>query len=233
MPHKTLPLPASRYPMRTADRYRKTANMSKRILLVDDHEMLRDAVSGALSHIGGGCEIHGLGTGNAALNWIDTYGPPDLVLLDIELPDGSGLEFLQKLLQRHPALRVAMLSGSDDATSVQHAMASGAAGFITKALGAPALIATVTEIMNGIQSVTTAKPLQGAGAQTVEERYGLTKMQVKVFELLLPGLRNRVIAEQLDIAEGTVKAHTNAIFKAMAVDSRAQLIAKAHKDGLA
>jgi len=207
--------------------------MPKRILLIDDHEMLRDAVAGVLRNIEGGCEIHGLGTGSAALTWIDAYGAPDLVLLDIELPDGSGLEFLQKLLQRHPSLRVAMLSGNDDSASIQLAMTSGAVGFITKALGGPALIATVTEIMNGIQSVTSAKPHQGNGAQTVEERYGLTKMQAKVLTLLVQGLRNRVIAEQLDIAEGTVKAHTNAIFKAMIVDSRAQLITKAHQEGFA
>lgn len=207
--------------------------MPKRILLIDDHEMLRDAVTGTLNTLEGGCEIHGMGTGNAALNWVDRFGAPDLVLLDIELPDGSGLEFLKQLLQRHPALRVAMLSGNDDTASIQAAMSAGAAGFITKALSAASLVARVNEIMNGIQSITTAKAQTGAGPQTVEQRYGLTKMQVKVFELLLQGKRNREIAEQLEIAEGTVKAHTSAIFKALNVDSRALLLTKAHQEGLA
>lgn len=216
------------------DRYRETANMPKKILLVDDHEMLRDAVAGALRGMGPECQIHGLGAGNAALNWIETHGQPDLVLLDIELPDGSGLGFLQTIRERYPTLRVAMLSGNDNSHSIQQAMAAGAAGFITKAVSAAALVMQVTEILNGIQSVTTAKPAWGAAAveaRSIEERYGLTKMQARVFELLLQGLRNRAIAEQLDIAEGTVKTHTNAIFKAMCVDSRAQLIAKVHQGG--
>lgn len=201
----------------------------QRILLVDDHAMLRDAVSGALSRIGQRCQIYGLGTGNAALKWVEMNGLPDLVLLDIELPDGSGLEFLKTLRHCYPTLRIAMLSGTDDGATVQNAMAAGACGFVTKAVNAEALVAKVREIMGGMQSVTTAQSAWAPPAsepKSLEERYRLTKMQARVLERLLRGLRNREIADELQIAEGTVKTHTSAIFRAVGVDSRALLIAQ-------
>lgn len=204
-----------------------------KILLVDDHAMLRDAAAGALRYVGQDCQIDGLGTGNAALKWIAEKGQPDLVLLDIELPDGNGIGFLKTLRQLYPTLRVAMLSGNDDSVTVQQAMAAGADGFITKAIPAAALVAKVTEIMSGIQSITTAKPAWApppTEPKSIDERYGLTKTQAQVLTLVLQGLSNREIADHLKIAEGTVKTHTSAIFRAMGVDSRAKLIARAKQE---
>lgn len=204
------------------------------ILLVDDHEMLRDAVTVALSKLGPDCRIHGFGTGTESLLWLEHNPQPDLVLLDVQLPDGSGISFLQTLRQRYPTLKVAMLSGNDDAATIQQAMHAGAVGFVTKAIAADTLVATVTDLLKGLNCITTAKPgwtpLVVTPAST-EERFGLTKAQARVLRLLVKGMSNRQIADQLTIAEGTVKAHTSALFRALNVDSRAQLIVRAQKEG--
>ncbi len=205
------------------------------ILLVDDHEMLRDAVTVALSKLGPDCHIHGFGTGTEALQWLEHSAQPDLVLLDVQLPDGSGISFLQTIRQRYPTLKVAMLSGNDDAATIQQAMHAGAVGFVTKAIAADTLVATVTDLLKGLSCVTTAKPgwtpLMANPAST-EERFGLTKAQTRVLQLLVTGLSNRQIADQLALAEGTVKAHTSALYRALNVDSRAQLIVRAQQEGL-
>lgn len=205
------------------------------ILLVDDHEMLRDAVILALTNLGPDWHIHGFGSGTESLQWLENNPQPDLVLLDIELPDGSGISFLQTMRQRYPSLKVAILSGNDDAATIQQAMHAGAAGFLTKAIATDTLVSTVTGLLKGLNCVTTAKPgwtPLGTPTESTTEHFGLTKAQARVLELLVKGLTNRQIADQLTMAEGTVKAHTSAVFRALNVNSRAQLIVRAQQEGL-
>lgn len=200
-----------------------------RILLVDDHEILRDAIGSSLRNLGGPTRIEGVATGGQALAWLSSNIPPDLVLLDIGLPDGNGITLLKTMLRRFPGLRVAMLSGHDDVRTIDEALRAGAVGFIPKTSGANALSIKVGEILRGVQTVSSTQ-LQWITAPSHASSGGphckLTDMQKLVLDHLLMGWSNRKIADRLEIAEGTVKAHTSAIFKVFAVKSRSELIAQ-------
>lgn len=200
------------------------------ILLVDDHEILRDAIGVSLRNLGDATRIEGAATGEQALHWLSNNPPPDLVLLDIGLPDGNGITLLKTILRKFPNLKVAMLSGHDDIQTVDEAIRSGAAGFIPKTSGAAALSGKVAEILRGVITVSSTQlkwMTAPAHSSSGSERGRLTEMQRLVLDHLLMGWSNRQIADRLEIAEGTVKAHTSAIFKVFSVKSRSELIAKA------
>jgi len=198
-----------------------TQDHRQHILLVDDHAMLRDAVTMALTNAG--YTVHGTSTGSEAMQWIEAYGQPDLVLLDINLPGNSGLNVLSALKQRHPGLKVAILSGADDPATVSSAMSAGACGFVTKAIGTGALVSRVGELLGGVQSVTTTSAAwNAAGVNTC----GLTPTQRRVKDLILQGKSNREIGFELKMAEGTVKTHAAAVCKAHGVSTRSQLLSK-------
>ncbi|MDK9702366.1 MAG: response regulator transcription factor [Sulfuritalea sp.] len=202
-----------------------------KILLVDDHAMLRDAISMALRNLGNDVKIEGVGDGEKALAWIETHGQPDLVLLDVRLPDGNGITLLKTLRRRYVGLKVAMLSGEDDMRTVQEALSAGAIGFLTKTAGTDLLVTNVREFLHGVRSVSSSHVdwiAQGpeGDVKTIGERFGLTKTQSLILEYLTLGWRNRKIAERLEIAEGTVKAHTSAIFKCFNVGSRSELLVR-------
>lgn len=198
-----------------------TQDHRQHILLVDDHAMLRDAVTMALTNAG--YTVHGTSTGSEAAQWIESYGLPDLVLLDINLPGNSGLNVLATLKQKHPVIKVAILSGADDPVTVSSAMAGGACGFVTKALGTAALVTRVGELLGGVQSITTTSAAwNGAGVNAC----GLTPTQKRVKDLILQGKSNREIGVELKMAEGTVKTHAAAVCKAHGVSTRSQLLSK-------
>lgn len=182
----------------------------------------------SLRNLGGPVQIEGVATGDQAIEWLERNGVPSLVLMDIKLPDGNGITLLKTILRRFPGVRVAMLSGSDDLQTIDESIRAGAAGFITKASSAAALSAKVSEILRGVQTVSSSQiklmtDPQRASGETNQGK--LTKMQTLVLEHLLLGWSNKQIAARLEIAEGTVKTHSSAIFRFFGVKSRAELLA--------
>lgn len=205
-----------------------------RILIVDDHEMLRDAVTTALRRLGTEFQVFGVANGEQALDWIKRHGHPHLVLLDIEIPGSDGIAVLRAIRQQHGDIKVAMLSGRDDPETIQNALRAGALGFIGKTSGTDALVSKVRELLRGVRVVSSSQagwPLDGHASNSNGETKGLTRMQLAVLEYLIGGLKNREIADELKIAEGTVKAHSYAIYKALNVSTRAQLQVWARRTG--
>jgi DNA-binding NarL/FixJ family response regulator len=169
---------------------------------------------------------------------IQTNPEPELLLLDLNLPDQGGLEILADLRERHPAISVVVLSAFQDRDTVRRALDLGALGFIPKNTEREVVLGALRLVLAGgiyipRQALDGAAPRAAAnGASTstgnLRERLppglGLTERQVQVLALVMEGKSNKAISRALSLAEHTVKNHMTAIFKALRVTSRTEAV---------
>ena len=209
------------------------------LLLVDDHALFREGLESILAVRLPEARLHCCASASAADAML-REASIDLVLLDIELGPDNGLDWLQRWRARHPGLAIAILSASIEAPNVERALALGARGFIPKtstgALLAGALgviraggIYVPPELLPGrapLPEGDLASDAAGAG-----DPPGLTPRQQQVLVLLAEGQSNKAIARLLDMADGTVRTHINAIFKALEVSNRTQAVRRAQERG--
>lgn len=208
-----------------------------RILVIEDHALVREGLMLALKALeekDSPAEILGARDADDATRILDANDDFDLLLLDLMLPGTGGMAFLGVIRKRHPHIPVVILSAMDDADTVMKAIRQGAAGFVSKASSTDTLLGALREVLAGeIWLPPEYRELSGRRrrAKTVAERFGLTKSQARVLELLAEGKTNREIGELLNVTEGTVKIHVSAIFKALGVGNRSQalLVAQGRK----
>lgn len=172
------------------------------------------------------------------LGLLGRRGPPAIALVDFWLGGESAAALVTRLLADCPAARVLVLSGDDEAALAQQARALGAHGFIHKSRPPVEFHRAVTALLRGAPwfPATVPAPLPPAavaGARMVTpEQLGLTARQAEVLALLLRGLPNKRIAQQLSVAESTVKEHVSAVLASRQVRTRAELIASFHGQSL-
>lgn len=209
-----------------------------KILIVDDHGLVREGLRAILGR--SDLPVQCVDAWDAASLWemLDAHSDIDLVLLDIQMPGVSGLGLLDELTQRHPQLRVIMLSADHDAAIVNLALERGARGFLPKSSLNQVLISAIQLVAVGgiyvppeaLQKPASKPPLptpHGAVATAVTlDSLGFTARQTDVFVLLLQGMSNKQICRHLDLAEPTVKIHVRGILRTLGVSSRAEVIAK-------
>lgn len=208
-----------------------------RILVIEDHTLVREGLQLALKALaepGVPEEILGARDVVEATALLEANDNFDLMLLDLMLPGTGGMAFLGVIRKRYPHIPVVILSSLDDGDTVMKAIRQGAAGFVSKASPTETLLGALREVLEGeIWLPPEYRELTGRRrrAKTVAERFGLTRSQARVLELLAEGKTNREIGELLKVTEGTVKIHVSAIFKAMNVGNRSQalLIAQGKK----
>ena len=207
-----------------------------KILIVDDHVLIRDALRGVLREIKGDATIVEAPDARQAAQRIAENPDLELILLDPNLPDRSGFELLAELRERHPAISVVMISASNARDDIARALELGALGFIPKSaqrevmLGAFRLVFSggiyvPPEIMGRAQAVPVPAPSSAA-------ELGLTERQMDVLALMMQGKSNKAICRALDLAEPTVKNHVTAILKALKVTNRTEAVIAAGVLGL-
>jgi len=198
-----------------------------RILLIDDHALFRFGVSELLERRG--ITVEGLGDCESGIRrTIETA--PDVVLLDLRMPQISGLEVLRRLRQAGQTMPVAMLTTSTDERDLIASLQGGAQGYLLKDMEPDDLIQALKEILAG--GTVVAKELTGILARVVqgggEERRAspafsdLTPREREILCHLADGRSNKVIARVLGITDGTVKLHVKAILRKLAVHSRVE-----------
>jgi len=198
-----------------------------KILVVDDHALVREGLMQTLDQLEGEVVCVGAQDADAALQELQSQDY-DLVLLDLMLPGINGMAFLGVLRKRFPSLPVVILSALDDPDTVARAMRQGASGFVPKYSSSEDLLEALRQVRAGV--VFLPQQLQGAhGGRSLAERYGITAGQMRVLELLGQGKTNREIADLLGLTEGTVKIHVSAIFKALKVSNRGQALLVVNK----
>lgn len=215
-----------------------------KILVVDDHELIREALREVLKDLDPAIEVLEAENCEDALALLDSHPDLALVLLDIQLPRRSGLDALSEFRSRNPAVPVVVLSGSENSGDVMRAIDGGAMGFIPKSQPSRVMIGALRLVLAGgaylpaeILSQITPQPggsrsgAAPASARTPEE-LGLTERQTEVLGLLIQGKPNKIICRELGLAEGTVKIHISAILRALGVANRTQAVIAVSRMGL-
>ena len=206
-----------------------------RVLIVDDHPMVRAGLRSMLS----GDEVDVVGeaaSGAEAVQGAATLAP-ELVLLDVELPDMSGVDALVHIKERAPASAVLMVSMHDDPAMVRRAVEAGAAGYVLKGIGRRELLAAVRAVRDGgsvldpalLRSLAAPAPREATAPPGGEP---LTRVELEALALLAAGLTNREIAERLRWSVGTVKKYVQRILEKLDVSDRTQAAVMAVRRGL-
>ena len=209
--------------------------MSIKVLVCDDHQVIR----AGLASLFAGSEIEIVGeadTGKEVLKQAQKL-KPDVVLLDVRMPDGDGLATLEKLRAKMPESKVVMLSTYDNPTYVARAVALGASDYVLKGSSRDDIIATLVAVARG-ESPSRAGELKKIAAmmkvrQVVDDDdVPLTQRETQVLRHVALGLSNREIGHSLEISVETVKEHVQNILRKIAVSDRTQAAVWAVRKGL-
>lgn len=189
-------------------------NAHIRLIIVDDHDLLREGISARLSDVGYVDIIAEGCNGKEAVDLCVRYDP-DVLLMDISMPEMTGLEAAKKIKELGLKTRILFLSIYDDNEYVQEALRIGASGFVLKDVSKPEMLNAIKSVAEGAtylgpKVVASLQHASGANAQ-VAGAYGLTKREKQVLALIAEGHLNKEIAYRLNISIRTVESHRSAI----------------------
>jgi len=211
-----------------------------KLLIVDDHAIFRQGLRALLDMEDDFTVIGEASRGDEAIAMV-ADDPPDVILLDLHLPDGSGSEFCKHLLDASPTSRVLILSAYDDDQEISAALIGGASGYVLKTVGGERLADNIRSVHRGevlLAPTVAAKVVrqlsrlrEEAGRQE-EALEVLTPREREVFFLASRGLKNAEIADELYLSEKTIKTHLRNIYNKLNLASKADLRLFAVKMGL-
>ena len=209
-----------------------------KILVVDDHALIREALHGVLRKLTRDAVI--LEASNCAQTMEAVASHPDisLVLLDLNLPDRDGFSMLAELRERNPAVSVVVLSGVQDRANVMKALDLGAMGYIPKSARNEVMLSALQLVFAGgiyippeilaREHLSQSAPRPPGVSPT---DLGLTDRQLDVLTLMMQGKNNKSICRMLNLAEPTVKNHVTAILKALKVTNRTEAVIAVNEMG--
>jgi DNA-binding NarL/FixJ family response regulator len=213
-----------------------------RILLVDDHALIRDGVASLVA--AWGHEVVGQAGGvREAIELVDRT-LPELVLMDVRMADGSGIEATAAIKARHPEIAIVMLTVSEDEDDLFAAIKAGAQGYLLKNLESAQFRSMLEAVSRGEAAITPATAVRIIDEFSRHDRLStrtvgvpidpdrLTEREMDVLRHVTAGLRNKEIAARLGISENTVKFHLRHILEKLHAESRAEVAAHAVREGL-
>ena len=208
------------------------ASQPLRVLVVDDHPMVRAGLRSMLS----GDEVEVVGEAGSGAEAIERAVAlvPELVLLDVALPDMDGVEALTRIKAGAPRASVLMVSMHDDPAMVRRTVEAGAAGYVLKGIGRRELLAAVRAVRDGgsVLDPSLLRSLASPVATEVPPADPLTRVELETLALLAAGLTNREIAERMRWSVGTVKKYVQRILEKLHVSDRTQAAVVAVRQGL-
>jgi len=199
-----------------------------RILLVDDHLMVRLGLASMLGRERDLQVVAEASTGAEAIKQCEVHRP-DVVLMDIRLPDISGIEATAVIVKRRPEIKVVMLTTYEGDEDVFQAIKAGAKAYFTKSVAGPELVQAIRAVHGGQYCI----PPDIAGK--LAQRYSLpelTPREREILERIAGGRSNKEIAALLNLAENTVKNHVHVILEKLGVQDRTQAVTNAIKRGI-
>lgn len=222
--------------------------MTTKIVIIDDHQLFREGVKRILDFEPSFEVVAEGDDGSEAIQLVEQH-QPDVVIMDINMPNINGVEATASLIEKYPESKVIILSIHDDENYVTHALRTGATGYLLKEMDADALVEAVKVVADGGSYLhprvthnlvkeyrRLSEDEQGADKyiSPVEIRrplHLLTRRECEVLQLLADGKSNRGIGEALFISEKTVKNHVSNILQKMNVNDRTQAVVVAIKNG--
>jgi DNA-binding NarL/FixJ family response regulator len=211
-----------------------------RLLLVDDHQVVLEGLVSMLASERDRVTVLGATTEPAEALRLTASLEPDIVLLDVRLKGASGLDVCQELTRRHERVKVVFFTVYDDEQYLFQALRVGASGFLLKRTTAGELAGHLERVMGG--EITIDPAIAGRVAVTAARLQsgefwpgaylGLTQRESEVLQLMVRGLSNRAIGQQLYIGEETVKTHSRSVYRKLNVGDRSQAVAAALREGI-
>ena len=209
-----------------------------RVLIIDDHALFRVGLKGLLEQRN--IEVVGAAADGAEGIKLAEQLNPDIILLDLRMPDMGGLEVLPKLREKHPSTPVVILTTSNEEKDLIKALRTGAQGYLLKDMEPDELVGALRDIEKGknvvAQDLTDALARMVQGETSLEDNDGpfstLTPREHEILCLLAEGQSNKLIARNLGISDGTVKLHVKAILRKLGIHSRVEAAVIAVEQGL-
>ena len=202
-----------------------------RLLVVDDHEVVRQGLVALLDRRPNFQVVAKAGTVEEALAQAHLH-QPDIVIMDVRLPDGSGVEACREIRADLPDTRVVMLTSFPDDEAVLSAIVAGAAGYLLKQIRARDLVAGLEAVGRGeslldpaVTERVLARVRQIASGEIHDELAGLTPQERKILMLVAEGMTNKAIAAEIFLSDKTVKNYVSSILAKLNLERRAQAAA--------
>ncbi|MBY6152861.1 response regulator transcription factor [Vannielia litorea] len=201
------------------------------VLVVDDHPLYGAALEQALRHVFDGCEIVTATTLHDGLQALGKGFRPDMVLLDLKLPDVTGISGCLRLREELPDVAVVVISSLTSDEVIEAVMDAGAAGFVPKDAPMADLRAALCEVRSGLTYLPKgfSRVRHAPQKQKLRDKQDvarkiaeLTPQQTRIMKLICVGKPNKQIAYEMDLAEATVKAHITALLRRLGVQNRTQ-----------
>ncbi len=213
-----------------------------RVMVVDDHPIWREGVARDLTERG--CDVVATAPDGPAAVRIAAAVRPDVVLMDLNLGETSGVPAIAEIMASRPETRILVLSASGEHTDVLEAVKAGATGYLVKSAGAEELLDAVHRTARGVAVFTPGlaglvlgefrkmaeAPARGNGEPAVPE---LTERETEVLRLVAKGLTARQIGERLVVSHRTVESHVQNTLRKLQLHNRSQLVRYAIERGLA
>ena len=211
----------------------------KKIVLADDHAIVRTGVRTVLERLGKGMEVAAeIDNGKDLVNYAKTH-PTDIYVVDISMPVLNGIEAVEQMVKQNPAVKIVMLSMYDDRISVEKSLKAGAKGFIVKVCAADEIVDAIEEVCAGrfyLCSKVSKYIVQGFLGKTASRKRdssGLTPKEKEVLQLIAEGCSSKQIAKAFNLSLNTIHVHRNNIMKKLGIHKQTELVRFAIKEGIA
>lgn len=213
--------------------------MKRKIVLADDHAIVRNGVKAVLEKLGKNMEIVAeISNGKDLVDYAQKHGA-DVYVVDISMLVLNGIEAVERIVRRNPDAKVVMLSMYDDRVSVEKSLKAGAKGFIVKVSTADEIVDAIEEVAAGrfyLCSKVSKYIVQGfLGKSSSRKRdvTGLTPKEKEVLQLIAEGYSSKQIAKSFNLSLNTIHVHRNNIMKKLGIHKQAELVRYAIKEGIA
>lgn len=207
-----------------------------RILVVDDHAILRDGIR-SLLQMQDGFEV--VGEAANGLEAVDRVKElqPDVVLMDISMPEMNGLEATQVIKSLHPEIKVLILTQHDDREYVEPLLRAGASGYVLKRSGGREVLTAIRQVMEigaYLEPAVARRVIEGFNTRKEQEpaHLTLTERERQVLRMLVRGMSNKEIAHQLKISAKTVSVHRGNLMSKLNIGNNIDLLHYAQRHGL-
>lgn len=201
-------------------------NMTKKILIVDDYDIVRRGLKRALRQAISDIDIVEATTIGSAINVITQHPDLHIAIIDLMLPGGDGRMLVNQVKKHSPDAKIVMISGRDDIDTVNSCLESGANGFISKANSTEQMIEDIQLYMNGDMDHCREATVKPPPVEQIAplDQYDLTPREKQIAELVKQGLNNKEISNTIYLSEGTIKNYLSVIYEKLQVNNRTQLL---------